>query len=460
MITFLAWAMVITFLVLVMMKKLSPFTALIIVPLVFAVIGAFGGLYTTQIANKWEILNPTLWDQIRILGEFTLDGVKKTSTTGIMLLFAIFYFAIMLNAGMFDPITKVMIRFAKGDPLKVLVATAVVAAAVSLNGDGTTTTLIVCTAFIPLYKKLDIKMMYLGVLTILMNTIMNLLPWGGPTARVISVLPELNGQDAAILRALAPGMVLATIYMIGVSIYLGRKERKRLGIVNLSNADIEKLTETTDEAELALKRPQLFWVNITMTVVLIALLMMENTFPSVFLFLVGTVLALLINYPSLKDQKARIQDNAGDAVQVVILVLGAGAFTGLFDYTGFASALTMSLTSIIPTSFGQYWGMVVALLSAPGTFFLSNDAFYYGVLPVLSETGAMYGFTQMEMGVASLLGQAFHLLSPLVAFIYLLLAKTELDMFEWQKESAKWAVGIFVIFIAVAVLLNIIPLMR
>ena len=460
MITFLAWAMVITFLVLVMMKKLSPFTALIIVPLVFAVIGAFGGLYTTQIANKWEILNPTLWDQIRILGEFTLDGVKKTSTTGIMLLFAIFYFAIMLNAGMFDPITKVMIRFAKGDPLKVLVATAVVAAAVSLNGDGTTTTLIVCTAFIPLYKKLDIKMMYLGVLTILMNTIMNLLPWGGPTARVISVLPELNGQDAAILRALAPGMVLATIYMIGVSIYLGRKERKRLGVVNLSNEDIEKLTETTDEAELALKRPQLFWVNITMTVVLIALLMMENTFPSVFLFLVGTVLALLINYPSLKDQKARIQDNAGDAVQVVILVLGAGAFTGLFDYTGFASALTMSLTSIIPTSFGQYWGMVVALLSAPGTFFLSNDAFYYGVLPVLSETGAMYGFTQMEMGVASLLGQAFHLLSPLVAFIYLLLAKTELDMFEWQKESAKWAVGIFVIFIAAAVLLNIIPLMR
>ena len=460
MITFLAWAMVITFLVLVMMKKLSPFTALIIVPLAFAIIGAFGGLYTAQIADKWGIVNPTLWDQIRILGEFTLDGVKKTSTTGIMLLFAIFYFAIMLNAGMFDPITKVMIRFAKGDPLKVLVATAVVAAAVSLNGDGTTTTLIVCTAFIPLYKKLDIKMMYLGVLTILMNTIMNLLPWGGPTARVISVLPELNGQDAAILRALMPGMVLATIYMIGVSIYLGRKERKRLGVVNLSNEDIEKLTSTTDEEELALKRPQLFVVNITMTIGLIALLMMENTFPSVFLFLVGTVLALLINYPSLKDQKARIQDNAGDAVQVVILVLGAGVFTGLFDFTGFASALTLSLTSIIPTSFGQYWGMVVALLSAPGTFFLSNDAFYYGVLPVLAETGATYGFTQMEMGVASLLGQAFHLLSPLVAFIYLLLAKTGLDMFEWQKESAKWATGIFVIFIAVAVLFNIVPLMR
>jgi len=460
MITVLAWTMIVVFLFLVMKKKLSPFTALIIVPLVFALIGSFAGLYSEQIAAQWGIENPTLWEQIRILGEFTLSGVKQTSTTGIMLLFAIFYFAIMLNAGMFDPITKMMIRFAKGDPLKVLVATAIVAASVSLNGDGTTTTLIVCTAFIPLYKKLNIKMMYLGVLTILMNTIMNLLPWGGPTARVISVLTELNGRDAEILRALMPGMVLATIYMIGVAVYLGIKERKRLGIQTLTDEDIEKLTATEDEAELALKRPKLFWVNLAMTVGLIALLMIDDTFPSVFLFLVGTVAALMINYPNLKDQKARIQDNAGDAVQVVILVLGAGVFTGLFTFTGMSQALTISLTNIIPQSFGRFWGLVVAVLSAPGTFFLSNDAFYYGVLPVLSETGAVYGFTQLEMGVASLLGQAFHLLSPLVAFIYLLLAKTELDMFEWQKESAKWALGIFVIFIAVAGIFGIVPFMR
>ncbi|WZU00917.1 hypothetical protein MGH68_15705 [Erysipelothrix sp. D19-032] len=46
-------------------------------------------------------------------------------------------------------------------------------------------------------------MMNLGVLVILMNTIMNLLPWGGPTARVISVLPELNGMDSEVLRAVA-----------------------------------------------------------------------------------------------------------------------------------------------------------------------------------------------------------------------------------------------------------------
>lgn len=461
--TVLAWGMIAVFLFLIMKKKLSPFTALIIVPLVFALAGSFMGLYTDQIVEIKKLADPsmvTFMDQIWILGDFVLAGIKKTSTTGIMLLFAIFYFALMLDAGMFDPITRVMIKFAKGDPLKVLFATAVVAATVSLNGDGTTTTLITCTAFIPLYKKLGMKMMNLGVLVILMNTIMNLLPWGGPTARVISVLPELNGMDSEVLRAVAPGMILAVIYMLGVSIYMGFQERKRIGIKVLSEKELLELTSTDDEEILKIRRPHLFWPNLILTLTIITLLMMEGTFPSVFLFLVGTVIALMMNYPNLKDQKTRLHENSGDAVAVVILVLGAGVFTGLFTVSGMSDALAISLTKIIPASFGRFWGLVVAFLSAPGTFFLSNDAFYYGVLPVLTEAGATYGWTQMELGVASLLGQAFHLLSPLVAFIYLLLQMTELDMGEWQKESAKWALGIFVIFILVAGFTGAVPFLK
>lgn len=460
--TIFSWAMIIVFLVLIIKKKLSPFTALIAVPVVFALVGSFMGLYTDQIVKIHEI-DPSavgLLDQIFIVGDFVLDGIKKTSTTGIMLLFAIFYFALMLDAGMFDPITRRMVKFAGGDPLKVIVATAIVSAAVSLNGDGTTTTLITCTAFIPLYKKLNINMMNLGVVLILMNTIMNLLPWGGPTARVISVLSELNGKDSEILLALAPGMVLATIYMLGVSAYLGMQERKRLGIQLLSDEELDSLTEVSDEDVLKMRRPHLFWPNLILTIALIALLMIPNTFPSVFLFLIGTVIALLMNYPKLKDQKTRLHENSGDAVAVVILVLAAGVFTGIFTSTGMSDALAVSLTKMIPTSLGRYWGLVVAFLSAPGTFFLSNDAFYYGVLPVLAEAGAQYGWTAMEMGVASLLGQAFHLLSPLVAFIYLLLQLTGLDMGPWQKQSGKWAIGIFVIFIVVAGITGVVPFVK
>lgn len=159
--TILSYAMIIVFMYVIMTKKMSPFTSLVIVPLVFAIIALVTGVAYEGDPGSW-----------------VLEGVKTTSNTGIMLLFAILFFSIMLDAGLFDPITEKMIRFAKGDPMKVLIATAVVAAAVSLNGDGTTTTLICCSAFIPIYKKLDMKLMNLGVLVILQNTIMNLLPWG------------------------------------------------------------------------------------------------------------------------------------------------------------------------------------------------------------------------------------------------------------------------------------------
>ncbi|MDR1622248.1 MAG: citrate:proton symporter [Synergistaceae bacterium] len=433
-ITIIAYAMLVVFMYVIMTKKMSPLTTLVFIPLVFSVIAVLAGASSNE------------------LGKFAIDGIKTTSVTGIMLLFAILYFALMLNAGLFDPVTKTMIQFAKGDPARILVATSIVAAAVSLNGDGTTTTMICCAAFIPIYKKLGLKMMNLGVLLILQNTIMNLLPWGGPTARAISVL-KIEGN---ILHYLWPGMLAAALYMVGVGYYLGRQERKRLGITTLSKETIDQLTQVSDPEVLELRRPKNIWINAAMTVILLILLV-SDLFPPAFLFMTGTVLALLINYPNLKEQSRRIADNAGDAVQVVILVFAAGLFMGLFTGTGMSKAITESLATIIPKSWGGYWGLVVAALSAPGTFFLSNDAFYYGVLPVLAETGYSYGFTPMQMALASLMGQAFHLLSPLVAFIYLLLKLIDLDMGQWQRESAKWAIGVFVIFVAILILTGAMP---
>ena len=449
MITILAWLMIIVFLGLVMTKRLHPFTALISVPLVFSIIGVLTGVMKEPIAKYLEkdaADSLSVMDQIVALGKMSQDGLVKSSKTAFMLLFAILFFSIMLNAGLFDPVVNTVIRIAGGDPVKVLVGTAIVAAAVSLNGDGTTTTLICCTAF-------NMKMLYLGVLIILMNTIMNLLPWGGPTARAMAVM-EVEGGP--VLSALAPGMVVSIIYMLGVAFYLGMKERKRVGIQKLSAAELAQTTQSDPEVE-ALKRPKLIWFNAILTIGTVVLLVMDKL-PSSFLFLVALVIGLMVNYTKIKDQKNRIQDNAGDALQVVILVIGAGMFSGLFGSTGMSDALAHSMVSALPASLGRWWGLVTAVVSAPGTFFLSNDAYYYGILPVFAEAGAKYGYTALNMTVASLLGQAFHLLSPLVAFIYLLLNMTGLEMGEWQKESAKWACGIFVIFIAVAAITGACPL--
>jgi len=429
--TVLSYAMIIIFMYVIMKKKMSPFTSLVVIPLLFTLIAMISGA-----SKKGNI------------GDFVLEGIKTTSNTGIMLLFAILYFSIMLDAGLFDPITKKMIYFAKGDPMKVLMATAIVAATVSLNGDGTTTTLICCSAFIPIYKKLNMKMMNLGVLIILQNTIMNLLPWGGPTARAMAVLEV----DADILSYLAPGMILSLLYVIFfVARRMGKQERDRLGITQLSNEEIEEITKITDPETVKMRCPKNFVFNGILTIVLIAWLVASSfissiALPPLLLFLVGTCIALMVNYPNLKDQSARIGANGGDAVQVVILVFAAGVFMGLFQGSGMAEALANSFTYLIPKQLAGFWGLVIALISAPGTFFISNDGFYFGVLPVLAEAGHTYGFTNMQMALASLMGQALPFAQSFSRFYLSFVTFDRIGYGEMATRSWKICLGYFYYF--------------
>ncbi|MBM6681107.1 citrate lyase acyl carrier protein [Pseudoflavonifractor capillosus] len=392
----LGFGMIVVFMALIMAKKLSPFTSLILIPIVFGLLAGYG------------------WDTL----EYAANGIISVASTFAMMTFAILYFGVMLTAGMFDPMVDAVVSWCKGDPLKVLVGTSVLAAFVSLDGDGTTTVMICCTAMLPIYERLHIKKIYLATLIILQNCIMNLIPWGGPTARVMSVM---NLDAGEILAPLVPGMILGALYSVGVGYYLGLKERKRLGVTK--NVEIEVAKVELSAEERAWKRPKMIFVNLILTAAIIVALVMGLA-SSEILFGVGTAIALLVNYPNQKTQRQVISSVAPDMINVVMMVLGAGVLMGVLDGpegAGMSNAIAEFLVSIIPESLGNYFAVIIAIISAPGTYLLNNDAFYYGVLPPLAATAQAYGFTDLQIGFAALMGQAFHFLSPLVPFIYLLI---------------------------------------
>lgn len=431
--SFLGFAMIVVFMALIMAKKLSPFTSLILVPIAFGLLAGYG------------------WDTLK----YAMDGIKSVASTFSMMTFAILYFGVMLTAGMFDPMVDKVVAWCKGDPLKVLVGTAVLAAFVSLDGDGTTTVMICCTAMIPIYNRLKIKKIYLANLIILQNCIMNLIPWGGPTARVMSVM---NLDAGELLAPLVPGMALSAVYVIGVSYYLGLKERKRLGIMDISNS--VNTVELSDE-EREWKRPKMILFNLLLTVAIITSLIMGLA-SSAILFGVGTAIALVVNYPVQKTQRKVISSLAPDMISVVMMVLGAGVLMGVLngpEDAGMSNAIAQFLVSVIPESLGRYFAVIIAVISAPGTYLLNNDAFYYGVLPPLAATAQAYGFTDLQIGFAALMGQAFHFLSPLVPFIYLLMDLTEISLAEYQGYIFKWCIGIFVIFMGAGLLLGYLPVL-
>lgn len=432
---------VISFMTLIMTRKASPFTALVLVPLVVglgAAIMGYGDFAVKDIA-KFAIAGITSDADL---------GIKGVVGTAVMLLFAILYFGLMLSAGLFNPLTNLIVKMVQGDPLRVLVGTAILALGVSVDGDGSTTTLVVCSAMIPVYKRLNMKMMDLAVLIILSNSIMNLLPWGGPTARIIAALQV---DEGALMRAIIPGMILASIWVVAIAFWRGLAERKRLGIHKISQQELQQIIADS-QGDVSLTRSKLVWFNLALTIILMTLLIFGGTWiipkvSSALIFAVGIAIAFVVNYPNQKDQRQIIELYGSSAVQVIFMVLAAGVFMGVLAGTGMSNAMGEALSAWIPERFGNHWPLIVALVSVPGTFFLSNDAFYLGVLPVLNEVGIKYGFSAMDIAIASTTGQAFHLLSPLVGFIYLLLHLTDVDMGKWQIQSAKWAIGIFVLFL-------------
>lgn len=429
----MGFLMIVVFMYLIMSKRMSAMVALMLIPVVFAL-----GLGFAPSIGKWAF-----------------DGVKKVAPTGIMISFAILYFGVMIDAGLFDPLIKKILKVVKGDPVKVCVGTAVLAAIISLDGDGSTTYMVTCSAMLAVHRRLDINPLILPSIAVMENSVMNIIPWGGPTGRVLAAL---NVTEADVFVPLIPGMVIGTLWVCFVAYRWGLKERARLGVLDLDNtAHAEHAAASEDPEVEKLKRPKLFWANLTLTVVLMASLL-KGILPLAILFMIGTGLALLINYRTLKEQQDRIIANGANAMPVVAMVFAAGIFMGIMDGSKMVDQMAKTLISAIPPSMGPHMALISALVSLPGTFFLTNDAYYFGVLPVLAKAAAAYGISPAEMGRAALIGQGCHLLSPLVPSTYLLVGLNKVEFGDLQKYALLPAIGISVLWLITAVVLGIIHL--
>ena len=93
-----------------------------------------------------------------------------------------------------------------------------------------------------------------------------------------------------------------------------------------------------------------------------------------------------------------------------------------------------TIAGIIPTSLGAHMAPVYALIATPAIVFLPQDAFYFGIASVLSGVMAQFGITPMQAAVASMVGQSFRLISPVIPALYLLCGETNQNFVEFQKK--------------------------
>jgi len=434
MLTIFGFLMVAVFMTLIGLRRLSALAALILVPTLVGLLAGFG----TQ------------------LGPMMLTGIKDLAPTGVMLVFAILYFGVMIDTRLFAPLVALIVKAVRGDPVRTMIGTVVLALIVGLDGDGSTTYMITIVAMLPLFRSLKLDVRMLACLAIMASGVSNMLPWGGPTARAASAL---HLDPAALFVSMLPAVLCTTAWVIFVAWLFGRRERSRLslGAQGAFDAPVEIDEPMLPEGGKDARRPRLIGFNLALTLALVAGLVL-GVLPLAVLFMLAFAVAMVVNYPQLEDQRERLYAHAGNALAVGGLVFAAGIFTGILNGTGMVQAMAKSVIEVIPVSAGPYMAPITAVLSVPFTFLISNDAFYFGMLPVLAQTGAAYGVTPEQMARASLVGQQVHLLSPLVPSTYLLVSMIGIELGAHQRFTLRWALGAAAIMLLAALAIGAFPL--
>ena len=444
MLAFLGFLTVVLMLVLIMTKKLTPLVALIAVPVITGIISC--AFRVTDPENAPGVIN--FMANFKKLGGMITgsSGIGSVAATGVMFIFSILFFGILTDAGTFRPIIRKIINIVGTDPVKIAVGTAVLAAIVHLDGSGAVTFLICVPALLPLYDALGMKRTTLATIVALSAGTMNILPWGGPTIRAATALGEANVTAFFMpdLIAVLAGLVAVLV----IAVFLGKKEKKALGGETGNVVYVEP--ELTEE-EKRLERPNLFVVNILLIVAAIASLLFSGFAPAV-VFMVFYCLATLINYPDVKESKARVDAHAKSCLMMCSVLFAAGCFTGIMKGTGMITAMSGALVSIIPASLGKFFPIIVGIVACPASLLFDPDSFYYGVLPVLATTAEGFGVAAASLGRAAILGQMTtgFPISPLTASTFLLLGLAGVELGDHQKHTLPlaWLVSIIMLVVA------------
>lgn len=377
---------------------------------------------------------------------YMIAGITRIAPVAGMFVFAILFFGLLTDAGVLKPLVSGVLRAVGKDPKRITVGTALLALLIHLDGSGAVCFLITIPALRPLYDELGMDRRVLAC-TASMAAGVNFLPWTGPTLRAGSALKMPVSE---IFTPMIAVQVVGLIFVFAVSWWLGLREERRLGLRGASVGSY---------AVEAPPLPRFFWINAALALIVVGVMVSGKVEPVV-VFMIGTALVLLLNFPSPAVQRERIESHAGAALQMVGVLMAAGVFTGIMNESGMIKAIATAAAGHMPAALGPHLPPIVAVLAMPLSLIFDPDSFYFGVLPVLAEVAHQFGLPPVQVAQAALLGQMTtgFPVSPLTPATFLVAGLSGVELAAHQRFAIPWLFAASLVMTLAALALGVFAL--
>lgn len=431
MLSLIGFATIISIVTLLIRGKVIPIVALTLIPIIGALVAGFG---------------------MEEIGGFFKSGLGSVMNVVVMFIFAIIFFGILQDAGLFDPLINKMIQLTRGNIITICIGSVMIAAIAQLDGSGASTFLITIPALLPLYKRMRISPYLLVLLIGGSASIMNMIPWGGPLGRTASVI---HMDVTELWRPLIPVQVVGMMLMVALATILGIREKRRIATLT----DV-KFEDKDDEASLLTSNGAihkgLYLFNLLLTIAIIAILVM-GIIPAGFAFMIGVAIALPVNFRSIKLQNECIKRHAPSALAMASIILAAGVFLGVLNGTGMLTSIAQDLINILPAFLGRYIHLIIGFLGLPFDLLLSTDAYYFALLPVVDQISSTYGIPSTSTAYAMIVGNIVGtFVSPFSPALWLALGLANIEMGRYIRYAFFWMWGIGILLLIVAMMMGVI----
>lgn len=422
--------------------KMHPIVPMTLVPIVGALITGHG---------------------VEQIADFYNEGLGSVMKVVVMFIFAIIFFGILQDVGLFVPIIRTLIKSTRGNVLAITVGTALIGIVAHLDGSGSTTFLLTIPALLPLYQAMNMSRYVLLTIVALAASVMNMVPWGGPLGRAGAVISMEADQ---VWHHLLPLQIAAVFLVLLVAFILGLVERRRLNrleaagaITSAEHVDVNVIAQEFEESQRLSREEQGYthrsatWVTIVNVAVILLVLvaLLSGIVPPAPAFLTATTIALIVNFNSQEEQTAALKRHAPNALAMAGVILAAAMFLGVLNETGMLKEIALTLVSILPESVGAYLHVLVAYLGVPLDLLTSTDAYYFSLLPIVQQTVENYGVSGLGAASAMIVGNVIGtFVSPFSPALWLALGLAQAQMGRYLKLAfpLAWVFSIALVTVA------------